>query len=88
VADTDTLFAAPKHPYTAGLLAAVPLARVGGKRRATAERVVGEPPSPLDPPSGCRFRTRCPYAQDVCAEVEPPLERRAGSLVACHFPLN
>jgi peptide/nickel transport system ATP-binding protein len=88
VADTDTLFAAPKHPYTAGLLAAVPLARVGGKRRATAERVVGEPPSPLDPPSGCRFRTRCPHAQQVCAEVEPPLERRAGSLVACHFPLN
>jgi peptide/nickel transport system ATP-binding protein len=88
VADTDTLFAAPKHPYTAALLAAVPLARVGGKRQAAAQRVVGEPPSPLDPPSGCRFRTRCPYAQQVCAEVEPPLERRAGSLVACHFPLQ
>jgi oligopeptide/dipeptide ABC transporter ATP-binding protein len=87
VADTDTLFAAPKHPYTAGLLAAVPLARVGG-RRATAAPVVGEPPSPLSPPSGCRFRTRCPYAQQVCAEVEPPLERRGGSLVACHFPLT
>jgi peptide/nickel transport system ATP-binding protein len=88
VADTDTLFAAPKHPYTAALLAAVPLARVGGKRQAAAQRVVGEPPSPLDPPSGCRFRTRCPYAQQVCAEVEPPLERRTGSLVACHFPLQ
>jgi peptide/nickel transport system ATP-binding protein/oligopeptide transport system ATP-binding protein len=87
VADTDTLFAAPAHPYTAGLLAAVPLARVGAKRRP-AERVVGEPPSPLNPPSGCRFRTRCPYAQQVCAEVEPPLERQGGSLVACHFPLN
>jgi oligopeptide/dipeptide ABC transporter ATP-binding protein len=87
VADTDTLFAAPKHPYTAALLAAVPLARAG-KRRVAAARVAGEPPSPLNPPSGCRFRTRCPCAQHVCADVEPPLERRGGSLVACHFPLH
>jgi peptide/nickel transport system ATP-binding protein len=86
VADTDTLFAAPAHPYTAALLAAVPHARAGRRRRAHVP-ARGEPPSPLNPPSGCRFRTRCPFAQPVCAEVEPPLEPRAGSLVACHFPL-
>jgi peptide/nickel transport system ATP-binding protein len=86
VAETERLFAAPAHPYTAALLAAVPIARVGGTRRARVP-VTGEPPSPLDPPSGCRFRTRCPLAQEVCAEVEPPLEPRGRSLVACHFPL-
>jgi len=87
VAETERLFAAPVHPYSAGLLAAVPLARVGGQRRARVA-VRGEPPSPLDPPSGCRFRTRCPYAQQLCAEVEPPLETRNGSRAACHFPLG
>jgi oligopeptide/dipeptide ABC transporter ATP-binding protein len=86
VAETERLFAAPAHPYTAALLAAVPSARTGGPRRERIP-VTGEPPSPLDPPSGCRFRTRCPLAQAVCAEVEPPLEPRGGSLVACHFPL-
>ena len=86
VAETERLFAAPSHPYTAGLLAAVPLAR--RERRTKVAAVRGEPPSPLAPPSGCRFRTRCPYAQEVCAEVEPPLEPRGSSLVACHFPLS
>ena len=87
VAPTDDLFSRPAHPYTAALLAAVPLARTSGARRARVP-VTGEPPSPLSPPSGCRFRTRCPFAQDICAEVEPPLEPRSGSLVACHFPLS
>ena len=86
VAETERLFASPSHPYTAGLLAAVPLAR--RERRAKVAAVRGEPPSPLAPPSGCRFRTRCPYAQEVCADVEPPLEPRGTSLVACHFPLS
>ncbi len=87
VATTDDLFSRPAHPYTAALLSAVPLARTTGTPRTHAP-VIGEPPSPLSPPSGCRFRTRCPYAQQICADVEPPLERRAGSLVACHFPLD
>jgi oligopeptide/dipeptide ABC transporter ATP-binding protein len=86
LAPTERVFAAPAHPYTASLLAAVPKARTTAAPRERVP-VRGEPPSPLAPPSGCRFRTRCPFAQQVCADVEPPLEPRAGSLVACHFPL-
>ncbi len=84
--ETERLFEVPAHPYTAGLLAAVP--STGGGRRRRSVPVLGEPPSPISPPSGCRFRTRCPYAQQICAEVEPPLEARGGTLVACHFPLG
>ena len=86
IAETERLFSAPAHPYTAALLSAVPIARVGGPKRPRVP-VTGEPPSPLSPPSGCRFRTRCPFAKQICAETEPPLEPRGGSLVACHFPL-
>ena len=88
LAGTDDLFASPAHPYTAALLASVPLARRSGRAARDRVPVTGEPPSPLNPPSGCRFRTRCPFAQQVCADVEPPLEKRGHSLVACHFPLS
>ena len=77
----------PAHPYTRGLLDAVPNPEVGQVQRETAVR--GELPSSVDPPSGCRFRTRCPRAEARCAEEEPPLtDFGAGHFAACHFPLQ
>jgi oligopeptide transport system ATP-binding protein len=81
---TAAVFSAPGHPYTAALLSAQP----GRHRRRQAARPVlrGEIPSPLNVPSGCRFRTRCPLAQDICAEVDPPpVELGNGRLARCHF---
>ncbi|MFC5182442.1 dipeptide ABC transporter ATP-binding protein [Actinomadura harenae] len=80
---TDEVFGAAAHPYTAGLLAAVP----EGERTGTPVR--GEPPSPVDPPSGCRFRTRCALATEECATTEPPMTPVTGThRVACHYPLR
>ncbi|KQX39558.1 ABC transporter ATP-binding protein [Variovorax sp. Root434] len=88
IADRDTLFSAPLHPYTEILLSAVPVPNP----RTPARRMLlqGDPPSPANPPSGCRFHTRCPMAQAVCKEKAPELSERPVSsngshLVACHF---
>jgi peptide/nickel transport system ATP-binding protein len=84
----DDMYANPAHPYTAALLAAIPIA--DPDVRPDPEKVLGgEIPSPIHPPSGCRFRTRCPKAQDRCAEEEPEIrEVRPQQFVACHFPLE
>jgi peptide/nickel transport system ATP-binding protein len=77
------------HPYTRGLIDAVPIPDPVLEKQRDTVPVRGELPSPIDPPSGCRFRTRCPLAQDICAEVEPPLRSFGGDhRAACHFPLQ
>ena len=87
VGDPDALYARPAHPYTAALLASIPVPDPA-VRPDEADLLTGDLPSPVDPPSGCRFRTRCPRAQPQCAAQEPEV-RQVGpdQFVACHFPL-
>lgn len=84
VADRHALYQNPLHPYTQALLSAIPIAKPGRKRQRIMLR--GEIPSPINPPSGCRFHTRCPFAADICRQAVPPLEEKApGHWAACHF---
>jgi len=88
VAGADDLYARPAHPYTEVLLSSIPVPDPNVKPVAP-NRIQGEIPSPVLPPSGCRFRTRCLYAQERCAMEEPQLRDVGGNhYVACHFPLH
>lgn len=86
LADTETMFRNPAHPYTDVLVRAAPVLDPRSRTRDYA--IEGEPPSPINIPKGCRFHPRCHYAQDICGQVEPDLvEVMPGRLAACHFPL-
>jgi oligopeptide transport system ATP-binding protein len=88
IADSTETYSNPKHPYTKALLSAIPVPDPRIQRGRRLVELTGEIPSPIKPPSGCRFHTRCPIARlpAPCAEVEPPLEDKVrGHLAACHF---
>jgi oligopeptide/dipeptide ABC transporter ATP-binding protein len=88
VGPADSIYREPFHPYTRALIDSIPIPDPAAAPARPAERIRGEPPSPISPPSGCRFRTRCPRAAERCALDEPQLRALADDhLVACHFPL-
>ncbi len=85
----EDIYQRAAHPYTAGLIATIPVPDPAEARAREGAGIKGELPSPVTPPSGCRFRTRCPYVQDLCAQEEPQLRSFGpGHVAACHFPLQ
>lgn len=85
----EKLFQSPMHPYTEGLISSVPIPDPELRDQKSQVILEGDIPSAVEPPSGCHFRTRCPFATEKCKEVIPPLEeKRPGQLVACHYPLE
>jgi oligopeptide/dipeptide ABC transporter ATP-binding protein len=88
LAPNEALYSFPRHPYTGALLSAVPVPDPAGARRER-QLLPGDVPSPANPPSACRFHTRCPKAQEICSIEDPPLENKGGdTIAACHFPLT
>jgi peptide/nickel transport system ATP-binding protein len=88
VSPSEELYHKPIHPYTTALLGAIPIPDPRENRERSRPIVRGEPPSPVRPPSGCRFHTRCPRATDICKQVEPQLTAYGEHLAACHHPQN
>jgi oligopeptide/dipeptide ABC transporter ATP-binding protein len=89
IAPAEELYHKPIHPYTSALLGAIPIPDPNENRARERPIVGGEPPNPINPPTGCRFHTRCPRATDVCRAVEPQLTEYAnGHVAACHHPQN
>ncbi|HEV3377564.1 MAG TPA: ABC transporter ATP-binding protein [Thermoleophilaceae bacterium] len=89
VSPAEELYTKPIHPYTSALLSAIPIPDPEENRRRERIVVGGEPPNPINPPSGCVFHPRCPRATDICRQVEPPLARYPnGHLAACHHPMS
>jgi peptide/nickel transport system ATP-binding protein len=90
IGPADEVYLRPAHPYTRGLLDSAPVADPETEQAKVKAGISGELPSAIHPPSGCRFRTRCPLAEDICAEVEPPMQPFPGTghMAACHFPLQ
>ena len=85
--DTAEIYNHPRHPYTKYLLDSTPQPNPE-RRKEDRDLLQGEMPSPISPPSGCRFHPRCPYAKEICSQQEPPLQPCGSSMCACHFPLE
>jgi peptide/nickel transport system ATP-binding protein len=86
IGPVDAIYSDPQHPYTRALLSARP--SMDPRKRTKEAPIQGDPPNPIDPPSGCRFRTRCPFAEDVCAKAEPLLTDTGAQEVACHMRIK
>jgi oligopeptide/dipeptide ABC transporter ATP-binding protein len=88
----DAVYDHPRHPYSAALLSAAPAADPDSAARRQRVLLTGDVPSPINPPSGCRFHPRCPKARELCASADPPLETKADDpaahLTACHYPIQ